>query len=45
MEEVKIAVFEENELEYRDISLLKTLLPLHANQDSGSGLKNIFHDY
>ena len=34
MEEIKPVVFEEDELEYWDISKLKKPLPLFINQDS-----------
>ena len=34
MEEIKMVVFEEDELEYWDISILKNFLPQFINQDS-----------
>ena len=43
-EKFKIVVFEVDELEYRDISIQKTFLPLLVNQDSNSEIEKILHD-
>ena len=37
-------VFEKDELEFRDMSELKSLLPLLANKDSNSDAEIIFWD-
>ena len=41
----KAVVFEKDELEHRDRSQLKAILPLLANPDSDSNLRNKLHDF
>ena len=42
IQEFKAVVFEKDELEFRDMSELKALLPLLAHQDSNSDVEMIF---
>ena len=42
IQEFKALVFKKDELDFRDMSELKTLLPLVAYQDSTSDVKIIF---
>ena len=42
IQKVKAVVIENDELEFRDLSELKELLPLLAYQDSNSEVKTIF---
>ena len=44
IQEIKAAVFEKDELEFRDMSELKALFPLLAYQDSNSNVETIFQD-
>ena len=45
IEEIKSVVFEKDEWEYRDISILKALLPLVVNQDSKFDAKGNLLDF
>ena len=42
MEELKAAVFEKEELEFRNMPILKTLLPFFAYQSSDPDVKKNF---
>ena len=44
IQEFKAVVFEKDELEFRDMSEAKALLPLLAYQGSNSGVEIIFED-
>ena len=44
IKELTAVVFEKDEFEYRDMSELKSLLPLLASQDSYSDVEVIFSD-
>ena len=44
IQEITKVVFEKDELEFRDKSEMKALLPLLANQDSNSDVEIMFRD-
>ena len=45
IQELKAAVFEKDELEFRDMSELKGLLPLLAYHDSNSDVETVFQNF
>ena len=45
IQEFTAVVFEKDELEFRDMSELKSLLPLLASQESNSDVETIFRNY